>query len=122
MSHKDMKHSAIWQKHCSPSWDEITCINRIQRMILVYSILYYDYDISPLSDFEYDELAHELADTMSTFKDVKNTRFYYVFEDYNGSTGCYLRSRLNDRDQEIIDRIVEAGVRLHSGEKQLTFN
>ena len=40
-------------------WDKITCINFLQRKIIINAILYYELNTSPLSDKEYDELSRQ---------------------------------------------------------------
>ena len=36
-------------------WDELTCINHLQRKIILLSIAYYEFDYSPISDSDYDD-------------------------------------------------------------------
>ena len=81
------------------SWDEVTCITHLQRRILLYSIAYYEFDESPVSDYFYDELAHELVDRMRKCENVKDTMYYYAFYDYDGSTGYHLYYRLTNEDR-----------------------
>ena len=88
----------IFPKH----WDELTCIGHLQRKIILLSIAYYEFDYSPMSDYDYDNLAHELVDRMRKCVNVKDSRYYYVFYDYDGSTGYHLYSRLTDADKELL--------------------
>lgn len=88
----------IFPKH----WDELTCISHLQRKIILLSIAYYEFDYSPMSDYDYDNLAHELVDRMRKCENVKDSRYYYVFYDYDGSTGYHLYSRLTDADKELL--------------------
>ena len=93
------------------TWDEITCISHLQRKILYYSILYYDFDISLISDHEYDKIAHGLATAMQECENSNKTKYYYAFYDYDGSTGYYLVKRLTDEDKEILMSLVMYAVR-----------
>lgn len=88
----------IFPKH----WDELTCINHLQRKIILLSIAYYEFDYSPLSDYTYDSLAHELVDRMRKCENVEDSKYYYAFYDYDGSTGYHLYSRLTDADKELL--------------------
>lgn len=92
-------------------WDEVTCISHLQRKILYYSILYYEYDISLIDDQEYDRLAHGLAKAMKECDDDNLTKYYYIFYDYEGSTGYYLVDRLTGEDKEVIMSLVMYAVR-----------
>lgn len=88
----------IFPKH----WDELTCISHLQRKIILLSIAYYEFDCSPMSDYDYDNLAHELVDRMRKCENVQDSKYYYVFYDYDGSTGYHLYSRLTDADKELL--------------------
>jgi hypothetical protein len=91
-------------------WSEIDIIEHLQRRILVYSILYYEYDKSPISDERYDQLAHALAELMRNCLTVSESRYHYVFYDYDGSTGYFLAERLTKEDRAIIMSIVSYGL------------
>ena len=88
------------------SWTDLDIINNLQRRVLVYSILYYEYDRSPISDYFYDQVAHGLAELMYNCSIVSESRYHYVFYDFDGSTGFNLPERLTDEDREIIMSIV----------------
>ena len=84
------------------TWTELEVINNLQRRVLVYSILYYEYDRSPISDNFYDQLTHGLAELMNECANVTESKYYYAFYDFDGSTGYFLPGRLTDHDREII--------------------
>lgn len=92
------------------TWTELDIISNLQRRVLVYSILYYEYDKSPISDYDYDQIAHGLATLMSNCTNVSESRYYYAFYDFDGSTGYFLPERLTDSDREIIMSIVAYAV------------
>ena len=80
-------------------WDKITCIDFLQRKIILNSIAYYELNTSQLTDKQYDELSRQLVD-MQKEVDIKDTQYGYVFYDFDGTTGFDLYHRLNDKDKE----------------------
>lgn len=82
-------------------WDKITCINFLQRKIILNAIAYYELDSSILSDREYDELSHQLVDLQKDV-DVQQTQYGYVMHDFDGTTGFDLYGRLNDKDKRYL--------------------
>jgi hypothetical protein len=101
-----MQNNNYFPKH----WDELTCINYLQRKILLCSIAYYEYDASPLSDYDYDEFSHTLASMMRECKDVQDSEYYYAFYDFEGSTGYHLYSRLTPNDKRYLNAIAQIGL------------
>lgn len=89
-------------------WSNIAKISYLQRRIIVYSIMYYEYDESCVSDYEYDSISHQLVALMkeATKEELKKTTYYYAMWDFDGSTGFDIPSRLTEADREYIDRIV----------------
>lgn len=82
-------------------WDKITCINFLQRKIIINAILYYELNASPLSDKEYDELSRQLFELQKDI-DIQKTQYGYVMYDFDGTTGFDLYSRLNEHDQKYL--------------------
>lgn len=82
-------------------WDKITCINFLQRKIILNAIAYYELNTSELTDKQYDELSRQLVD-MQKEVDIKETQYGYVFYDFDGTTGFDLYHRLNDKDKEYL--------------------
>lgn len=91
------------------TWDTITKINFLQRKILLNSILYYEYDKNALSDNFYDDLCKQLVELQMTYSmvgDIKNdTRYGYVYYDFDGTTGYHLYRRLSGSDQTHMQHI-----------------
>ena len=77
-------------------WDKITCINYLQRKIILNAIAYYELDSSPLSDKEYDELSRQLVEMQKDI-DINSTQYGYIMQDFDGTTGFDLYSRLNQK-------------------------
>ena len=82
-------------------WDKITCINFLQRKIIINAILYYELNTSPLSDKEYDELSRQLVGLQKDI-DIQQTQYEYVMYDFDGTTGFDLYSRLNEHDKKYL--------------------
>lgn len=81
-------------------WNDITKVSYLQRKILLCSITYYRLNDSCISDFEYDSISKQLVSMQNKMPKsrLKQTTYYYVFNDYEGSTGFDLISRLNKED------------------------
>lgn len=89
-------------------WDDKTKIEYIQRRIIVYSIAYYELSMNIVSDKYYDELSKQLVVLQNENKEiVKDTRYGYVFYDFDGSTGFDLYHRLNSKDKEYLMSITK---------------
>ena len=85
-------------------WDKITCINFLQRKIILNAIAYYELDSSRLSDREYDELSRQLVELQKDI-DIQKTQYGYVMYDFDGTTGFDLYSRLNEKDKRYLMQI-----------------
>lgn len=101
-------------------WDKITCINYLQRRIIVASILYYQMDWSPISDKTYEEFNKQLVNLLKEIPDIKETEYGYCMYDYDGSTGFDLYSRLNEHDKEYLTHIAQLIFKLNGGVKKQT--
>ena len=85
-------------------WDKITCINYLQRKIILNCIAYYELNTNKLSDKAYDELSRQLVELQKSI-DISNTQYGYVFYDFDGSTGFDLYHRLNENDKKYLYNI-----------------
>ena len=85
-------------------WDKITCINFLQRKIILNSIAYYELNTSRLTDKQYDELSRQLVD-MQKDVDIQQTQYGYVMHDFDGTTGFDLYGRLNEQDKKYLMNI-----------------
>lgn len=90
-------------------WSDVTKISYLQRRILVYSIMYYEMNESCISDMEYDEISKQLVSMQHNVSkaDLARTTYYYVFKDFEGSTGFDLFSKLNVKDREFLSKIAK---------------
>ena len=85
-------------------WDKITCINYLQRKIILNCIAYYYKNTNGLSDKDYDEISKQLVELQKTV-DVRLTQYGYIFYDFDGSTGFDLYDRLTEEDKKYMDAI-----------------
>ena len=69
--------------------------------------MYYELSESPLDDKQYDSIAYQLVEYMNTTpKEIlEQTKYWYVFYDFDGSTGFYLPYRLTEEDKDYLYKI-----------------
>ena len=66
-------------------------INRLQRQLVVHSIIYYRMNSSIWTDAQYDAKSKELIQLMKDRpKEFKDSCMHELFKDYDGSTGYHL--------------------------------
>lgn len=85
-------------------WDKITCINYLQRKIILNCIAYYYRNTNGISDKDYDEISKQLVELQKTV-DVRLTQYGYIFYDFDGSTGFDLYDRLTEDDKKYMNAI-----------------
>ena len=85
-------------------WDKITCINYLQRKIILNCIAYYYRNTNGLSDKDYDEISKQLVELQKNV-DVRLTQYGYIFYDFDGSTGFDLYDRLTEDDKKYMNAI-----------------
>jgi NAD-dependent DNA ligase len=74
-------------------------IELLQRWILVHSYLYYELDLSVVSDHMYDRNSQQLHMFKINYPtDWKNARYTYAMVDFDGSTGFGYVNQLNTVD------------------------
>lgn len=82
-------------------WDKLTCIDYLQRKIILNAIAYYELNISPIEDREYDELSRQLVELQKDI-DINKTQYGYVMYDFDGTTGFDLYHRLSKEDKDYL--------------------
>lgn len=92
-------------------WDTLTRVNYLQRKIILCSIAYYEFDSSPMSDYDYDRISKDLVVLMSECENVSDSTYYYAFYDYDGSTGFHLYDRLTETDRDYLTTIASVVLR-----------
>ena len=97
-------------------WNNKTRIEYIQRRIIVFSIMYYELSESPLDDKQYDSIAYQLVEYMNTTpKEIlEQTKYWYVFYDFDGSTGFYIYDMLNKKDKQYLTNIANHILKLYN--------
>ena len=91
-------------------WDKITCINFLQRKIIINSIAYYELDNPVLSDKQYDELCKQLVSLQEDI-DLNLTQYGYCMSGFDGSTGFDLYGKLNSHDKDYLMKLSMLGLR-----------
>lgn len=88
-------------------WDDHVKISYLQRRIIVYSIMYYEFDESCVPDSVYDGISHQLVRLQQSASEAefKRSRYYYAMHDFDGSTGFDIPSRLTKEDKEHLTKI-----------------
>lgn len=86
-------------------WSNTTKISYLQRRIIIYSIMYYEFDESCVSDYEYDSISRQLIELQkqATKEEFKKSKYYYAMKDFDGSTGFDIPSKLNKKDHEYLE-------------------
>ena len=85
-------------------WDKITCINFLQRKIILNCIAYYQLNTNKLTDKEYDELSRQLVSLQKDIN-INDTQYGYIMYDFDGTTGFDLYDRLNASDRQYLMNI-----------------
>lgn len=90
-------------------WSYKTKISFLQRRVIVYSIMYYHFDGSCITDREYDLVSKQLVEMQNSveLEVLKETEYYYAMYDFDGTTGFDLSGRLTKRDREYLFGIAE---------------
>lgn len=88
-------------------WDKKTCIDFLQRKIIINAILYYELNDNKLSDKQYDELSKQLVRMQAELspEHLMETQYGYVMYDFDGTTGFDLYHRLNEKDRTYLYNI-----------------
>lgn len=91
-------------------WSEKTKISYLQRRIIVYSIMYYEFNESCVSDSVYETIVKQLVKMQSEARKevLEKTAYYYVMYDFDGSTGFHLFGRLTEKDKNYLMSIAKA--------------
>lgn len=89
-------------------WSDSAKISYLQRRIIVWSIMYYEYNESCVPDNVYDSVSHQLVDLQkkASKEEFEKSTYYYAMHDFDGSTGFDIPSRLTKEDREYLEKIV----------------
>lgn len=107
MERKTKKEIYEFDKGCWIYLDNRHKCNFLQRVILINSIMYYELNTTKMSDKKFDEVCKQLLNLKKQTMDYYNTEYYYVFKDFDGTTGFDLFHRLNQRDKKYLLNITK---------------
>lgn len=86
-------------RFANPYFIVVEKMELLQRWIIVHSILYYEHDVSVVTDAQFDSNSRQLVELMQKHPQaVSKTKYAYCMHDFDGSTGFDLPSRLNEED------------------------
>ena len=106
-------------KFNNPYWGSRVQIEMLQRWIIIHSIIYYELDENVVSDKMFDNNAKQLVDMQAKFPEVaEKSRYWYAFEDFDGSTGFNLFDALTGQDQEWLMPIAKTVLKQTKGGSQ----
>lgn len=98
---------------CSPYNTKLMEMDSLQRWILIHSIIYYELNYSVVLDSVFDNNCKDLIELIKSNPDIhKDTDLYYVFKDFDGSTGFDLYSQLCGSDKIKYMREAEHALRV----------
>lgn len=88
-------------------WSNTTKISYLQRRIIIWSIMYYEFDESCVPDSEYDSVSHQLVELQrkASKEEWAKSTYYYAMHDFDGSTGFDIPSRLTEKDRQYLNTI-----------------
>ena len=89
----------------------------LQRKIIINSIIYYELDDNIISDQQFDKMCKNLLKGIQYTKNYERSDYFYVFYDFDGSTGFHLYHRLEDDDKEYLMHLAEHVLKLAKGKK-----
>lgn len=89
-------------KFKNPYLSNINKLSILQRRILVYSIAYYELNDTIVPDLIYEKVSKQYLQLSNWVEpeELERAEYYYVFYDYDGSTGFDLIQRLCESDKE----------------------
>ena len=90
----------------------------LQRKIILHSILYYELNVNILSDQQFDKMCKKLLTGIKHTKDYKKSDYFYVFYDFDGSTGFHLYHRLDEDDKEYLTGLARYIYKLYLQEQR----
>ena len=101
-------------------WSDSTKISYLQRRIIVYSIMYYDFNESCVTDSYYDSISHQLVKMQKAcdFEEFRKSTYYYAMHDFDGSTGFDIPSRLTKYDKRYLTQIAHNVYTLWKGKEK----
>ena len=98
----------------NPYWSNKLKISALQRWIIVHSILYYELSDSIIEDRQFDANARQLVALQNENpQDASESDYWYVFYDFDATTGFHIYSRLNNHDKQYLTQIAKHVSRIY---------
>ena len=98
-------------------WDYLSIVDYIQRFIIIHSIIYYELNENVISDKDFDNVSKLLLKLREENEEVyKKSQYYYVFNDFDGTTGFYIYDTLNTKDKEYLSKLANHVLRIYNKE------
>jgi hypothetical protein len=94
----------------------------LQRKIIINSIIYYELNDNVISDKQFDKMCKKLLRGIQFTKNYQRSDYFYVFYDFDGSTGFHLYHRLEDDDKEYLMQLAKHVLKLAKREKEKSKN
>lgn len=92
-------------KFRNPYLSKVDRIELLQKWILIHSYLYYELDWNLVPDSKYDQNSLQLAKMIDKYPaEHKKSTYYYVFKDFDGSSGFGLFQKLNSIHEDMVKR------------------
>lgn len=99
-------------------WSEKQKMEWLERYIIIHSILYYELDTNIIPDKQFDCVSKQLLKMSKENNiDFKQTKYYYVFKDFDANTGFYIYDRLNKKDKQYLTNVSNIVLKTHNGGK-----
>ena len=103
----------------NPYWSNKLKISALQRWIIVHSILYYELDSSIVPDKQFDRNAYQLVDLQKEHPtEAQASQYWYVFHDFDGTTGFDIYDRLTKSDKDYLTKIAKHVLHLSFADKK----
>lgn len=97
-------------------WSEKQKMNWLERYLIIHSILYYELDTNVISDKKFDYVGKQLVRISRENKiDFKKTDYYYVFNDFDATTGFYIFDRLKEKDRQYLTKVANIVLKTYKG-------
>lgn len=95
-------------------WSDLTKINFLQRFVIIHSLIYYELNESVISDKDFDDVSRYLVELQKKVSDdeLKKTQYFYCMKDFDGTTGFYIKDKLNKKDKEILKHLANVVLNL----------
>lgn len=89
----------------NPYFSQLAKVNFIQRVVIIHSILYYEYDATIKNDKWFDDIARQLVKETYWLDEPERSMYYYCMYDFDGVTGFHIIDRLNEQDREYLTHL-----------------